>query len=115
MTGRERILGRLDTETGTTQTALADKIGIRPQSLSELLTKLEADGFVTRTRDEEDKRATLVFLTEAGKARAEEVAKERAAAAAEFLAPLTAEEKEQLVAILAKLKRPEAKAEDAEA
>ena len=53
------------------QKELVEMLDIRPSSLSELLKKLEAKGFVTRTPDEQDKRNMIVTLTGEGKALAE--------------------------------------------
>ena len=46
---------------------LAYLLGIRQQSLNELLNKLEKKGYVTRVPSETDRRVMLVRLTEQGK------------------------------------------------
>lgn len=46
---------------------LADRMGIRPPSLSEQLDKLEARGYIARVRDAGDARVVRVRLTEAGR------------------------------------------------
>jgi DNA-binding MarR family transcriptional regulator len=45
----------------------AQHLGLRRNSVSELLQRLEAKGLVTRVRDERDERRVLVWLTEAGR------------------------------------------------
>lgn len=50
------------------QKELAYMLGVRPQSLSELLGKLEAAGLVQRRRDDEDRRTVIVEITEDGRA-----------------------------------------------
>ena len=85
------------------QSQLAAQLGIRPQSLSELIGKVEADGLVTRHQSAEDKRQTIVSLTEKGRANVETFRRAHRQHAAEFLSPLTDEEKQQFSAILRKL------------
>lgn len=65
--GQHRVLGVLAKEGTLIQSQLAEILDIRPSSLTELLSKLEERGLITRTPDESDKRVTNVSLTEAGK------------------------------------------------
>jgi DNA-binding MarR family transcriptional regulator len=46
----------------------ADHLGLRRNSVSELLQRLEAKGLVARIRDERDERRVLVWLTDSGRA-----------------------------------------------
>ena len=78
-------------------------LGIRPQTLGEMLQKLEERGLVARKKSEADARAIEVTLTDEGRARAAEIAERRALAAADLFAVLTDEEKDQLASILDKL------------
>ncbi len=55
---------------GVTSRELAELLDIRPSSLTELLSKLESDGLVTRTPDENDKRVSRVSLTDKGQEQA---------------------------------------------
>ena len=59
---RERILKIIDISENISQRKLAQIISISPQSISETLTKLENDGYITRTKNQNDKRETLIFL-----------------------------------------------------
>ena len=45
----------------------AEHLGLRRNSVSELLQRLEAKGLVDRIRDERDERRVLVWLTDAGR------------------------------------------------
>lgn len=101
--GKGRIVSVLHRHAGITQKELSEKLAIRPQSLSDALSKLEADGIIYRERSEEDKRELRLYLTESGKKTAEEVHSRRIARAEEFFSPLTAEEKDVLGSILQKL------------
>lgn len=64
--GQGRILSLLKLEPKMRQTKLAFLLGIRPQSMGELLAKLEQNGDIVRTPSEEDKRALNIELTEKG-------------------------------------------------
>lgn len=100
---RERILRLIGETEPVSQTTLAEHLAIRPQSLSEQLAKLENDGLILRTTSEQDKRVTLVSLTEQGRQRAQEVEAARAEQSSAFLSPLSQEEREQLFLLLQKL------------
>ena len=101
--GRGRMLGLLLDHGEMSQSHLAYHLGIRPQSLSEMLTKAEADGMIVRRQSTEDKRQTLVSLTELGQSRVETFRENHRRQAAEFLEPLTDEEKAALAELLRKL------------
>lgn len=101
--GRGRMMAVLNDNGAMSQTQLAAHLEIRPQSLSELLTKAENEGLVTRRHSEEDKRQTIVTLTDEGKARVAGFREAHRRRAEEFLKPLTEEEKESLSVILNKL------------
>lgn len=88
---------------GLSQKYLAYLLGIRPQTLSEALAKLEEQGYVERRKDENDRRVMLVYLTDDGRERAEEIDARREQRAEDIFSVLTDEEKEQLARILAKL------------
>ena len=64
--GQGRILSALPKGESISQKELGFKLGLRPQSMGELLQKLEANGYIVRYRSAEDKRAMLIELTEKG-------------------------------------------------
>ena len=102
--GRERVLVILsDHPEGMRQKELAEEAGINASTASEMITKLEDTGYVVRTADETDRRATVLKLTEMGTARAEEIRGEREAFLDEFFSKLTEEEKQTLSDLLDKL------------
>ena len=90
-------------EGGVRQKVLAEEMRINPSSTSELISKLEGEGYVARTVDPDDKRATLIALTEVGRARAYELEDEKNEKFAKVFEALTEKEKEQLLKILEKL------------
>ena len=64
--GQGRILSALRRMQSISQKELGYILDIRPQSLGELLQKLEANGYIKRHRSPTDKRALIVELTEKG-------------------------------------------------
>lgn len=64
--GQGRILSALHRKNNITQKELGLMLDIRPQSLGELLQKLEANDYIKRHRSPTDKRALVVELTEKG-------------------------------------------------
>ena len=103
---RERVLtALLSAEDGLRQKALAEQLKVNPSSMSEFIDRLESDGYIIRTVDPADKRATLITLTEKGQARTCEVEDERAEFVAPLFASLTEDEKAQLLALLGKIIR----------
>ncbi len=64
--GQGRILSALRRMQSISQKELGFILDIRPQSLGELLQKLEANGYITRHRSPTDKRALIVELTAKG-------------------------------------------------
>ena len=101
---RERMLVIIsDHPEGIRQKALAEAAGINASSTSEVVSRLEDDGYLIRTIDENDKRATVLKLTEMGAVRAEEIRTEREAFLDDFFSKLTEEEKQTLSDLLDKL------------
>ncbi len=70
--GQGRILAMLRMQPEISQKDLSYLLDMRPQSLGELLGKLEKNGLIERTPSESDRRVMQIQLTEAGKTAAEE-------------------------------------------
>lgn len=64
--GQGRVLALLKLKPEISQKELTFLLNMRPQSLGELLVKLERSGLITRTPSEEDKRVMIVTLTPEG-------------------------------------------------
>ncbi len=65
--GQGRVLKMLKLKPEISQRELGMLLDMRPQSLGEILTKLEKKGYIERKTNDEDKRRKLVILTEEGK------------------------------------------------
>lgn len=86
------------------QQELGSYFELKPGSLSEILTKIEAAGLIERTRNPEDRRQLFIRLTEAGQA---EAAREQAARInfrREAFSCLTLQEQEELAVMLEKIR-----------
>lgn len=85
------VLGRLDREGTTSIGDLAAAELVRPQSMGQTIDDLESDGLIAREPDLEDRRRTLVRLTDEGRRRLAEDRRRRegwlAQAIAEDLTP----------------------------
>ena len=84
-------------------TELADRLGIVPRSLTTVIDALEEAGLVRREIDPRNRRAILLRLTDHGAAVRDELREARRRAAEDLFAPLTAEDRETLGALLTRL------------
>lgn len=98
-----RALALLAAHEGLSQKELASLMGVRPQSLSEMLLKLEEDGQVERRKSTTDGRVVNVYLTGNGRQAAAAAAELRRQSAHDVFTALDDGEKEELRRILSKL------------
>ncbi len=101
--GQRRILMTLFKRGNMTQRELQEILEIRSASLSEILAKIEAEGFIERVKSDVDKRQIDLLLTEEGRKEAEGIEAENDLTAKELLCDLTEEEEVQLFYLLDKL------------
>jgi DNA-binding MarR family transcriptional regulator len=98
--GQEALLLELDRTGPRIQAQLSEALACEPPSVTLMSRKLEASGHITRTPDPADKRATVVALTDSGKALAEQIRQLWLTLAQETVHGLPAEMLEQLPGIL---------------
>lgn len=100
--GQGRVLSLLKMQPEMSQKELSYLLGIRPQSMGELLAKLEENGYITRTPSAEDRRAMEIKLTDEGASVAASNEQRRAQelAADEMFQCLNVEEQENLASYL---------------
>ena len=102
---QKRILIILNEVKNITQRDLTMRLGIKPGSASEILSKLENAGLILRTMSETDRRTADIALTEQGKEMALEAAAQRRKRHKEMFSCLLECEKEELLALLEKLNK----------
>jgi DNA-binding MarR family transcriptional regulator len=89
-------LMRVWRQPGQTATMLGESLGMTKANLTLILDELEAHGLVRRELDPADRRKARVYPLEAGKTRAEAIARRLDGLFAEKLAPLSQAEKREL-------------------
>lgn len=65
--GQGRILAMLKIKDGISTKELSYLLGIRVSSLNEMLAKMERNGYISRKPSKEDKRISIIYLTEKGR------------------------------------------------
>ena len=99
--GQQRLLRALQRAGGPRRLGeLAQVLDVAPRSITAKVDQAEADGQVRRVPDPDDRRATLVELTPAGREVLAHVSAERSAGAADRLARLTPAERAELLRLL---------------
>jgi DNA-binding MarR family transcriptional regulator len=77
-------------------TVLAGAAGVSQPSMTQLVQRLEGDGLATRVSDPEDRRGTLVGITDAGRGLLADLRRTRRARLAELLGTLSVEDEATL-------------------
>ncbi|MEU0494153.1 MarR family transcriptional regulator [Mycobacterium sp. NPDC006124] len=90
------VVNRLCREGPLRLTTLATKEGISQPSMTQLITRLERQGFVCRIADPEDGRVTLVGITERGQEAVADRRHSRRERLAELLGTLSPDERKGL-------------------
>lgn len=100
--GQSRVLLLLRKHPVVSQKELSELLGIRTQSLGELLIKLEKNGYISREPSDEDRRIKTIALTGQGAMAAErlEQAKQERF---RFLSCLSREEQSRLIEMMDRL------------
>jgi DNA-binding MarR family transcriptional regulator len=83
---------------------LSEMLGVAARTTTTIVDSLEQDGLVERVRHADDRRAFLLTLTDAGRAQYEQAEALDTRALAEATGALSAREREQLRALLGKVR-----------
>lgn len=101
--GQPPLLFTLYKNDGLSQREIADKIHIKPSTITVMLTRMEKAGLITRKQDEFDQRISRVYLTEKGIEMCEELKKIMPVLNEQCFGNFTEEEKETFKYLLEKM------------
>jgi MarR family transcriptional regulator, transcriptional regulator for hemolysin len=102
-TAQWRLLARLVKDEGSTQARLAEFLEIEPISVSRLVDRMEASGWVMRKQDAGDRRVRMIFPTEKSRNAFADVKAIAGAIYDEALTGLSSAERRALISGLEKL------------
>lgn len=91
--GQEMFLLPLWEQDGMNLTQLAERLCVKQATVSRMLDRIESSGLVTRVKDPDDGRVSLVYLTEDGRDLLEPIAEMWEEVDAVMLRDLTLEER----------------------
>ncbi|MFC6254171.1 MarR family winged helix-turn-helix transcriptional regulator [Secundilactobacillus hailunensis] len=101
--GQMRLLLLLNKKDRLTNSQIVDELDIRPSSVSVMVKKMEAEGLVERHDSDEDKRVSLISLTDKGRETITSSHNFKTEFSDELFDSLSDEEKETLGQLLEKL------------
>ncbi len=99
-----KLLGHLARHPGTTQTELVAHWGRDKGQIARMVTTLKDRGLVESVPDEDDRRIQRLTLSATARSLHEAVQRERRRLSAQAVAGLSAEERTQLLALLARVR-----------
>ncbi|EJL47753.1 MarR family transcriptional regulator [Brevibacillus agri] len=97
------ILHQLEQRQRCTVGELADSMMVKPSAITAMIDRLDKHGYVSRERDEEDRRVVHISLLEAGKHILAQAKQTRLETLRQLFSHLTEEEWEQFVRMFEKL------------
>ena len=97
------ILNALIAAPGEDQVTLAGKVAFDAATFGSVIGRLEVKGWVRRQPDAADRRRKLLWITPAGREAAVQMKRAVNKVQSRIVAPLAAAERDQLLALLAKL------------
>ena len=103
--GQELVLKALADSDGLTMSEIAAALGVQPPTVTKMVTRLAAYGFVVRQTSPTDGRLARVFLTEPGRAIIADVDKKLKRLEKEALAGLDDKERKRLRKYLRKIEK----------
>jgi DNA-binding MarR family transcriptional regulator len=99
------VLVQLSREEGITQQMLAERLMVTKGNVCGLIDRMSESGLVERRADPDDRRANLLHLTAAGRARAEEIVPDHQEFLTHVMSVLPVEDRRTLARLLAQLDR----------
>lgn len=98
--GQIHLLHLISQNDGIIQRDLAERLDMRPSSLTEMLTGLEQNSYIVRKQDEKDKRIIHVYVAEAGKTAIDGFSQANDKLADSLFSCLTTEEMEKMIELV---------------
>ncbi|WP_028775795.1 MarR family winged helix-turn-helix transcriptional regulator [Shimazuella kribbensis] len=99
------ILQLLRNEGRSTVSSLAEDMSVKPSAITAMIDRLLKQEYVSRERDEQDRRVVFIQIAEEGKKVLEETLQKRKSILVKYLSHLEREEIESLISIYEKLSR----------
>lgn len=99
------VLFALWQEEGVSQTELSKRCDVANYTMTRLLDQLQAQGFIHRHQEADNRRAFQIFLTDTGKALEQDLVREAERVNEHFLANLSIDEQASFVVLLNKINR----------
>jgi DNA-binding MarR family transcriptional regulator len=91
--GQPPMLEALFKQEGRSHSELAERLHVRPPTITKMIQRMERAGFVERRQDVEDERVSRVYLTQAGRAIGEDLQQVQHQLEEEAFAGFTLEER----------------------
>ena len=101
--GQDQIMLALHTDDGLTTGQLAERVGVRPPTITKTINRLQDQGFVERRASERDGRQTHVHLTETGQSALSAINRAIRKTEKSVLAGLTGKERKRLKKLLSQI------------
>ncbi len=101
--GQEMVLSHLWDQDGLTPSELADRLGVEPPTVTNMLSRMEKAEYLERCRDLRDARCTRVYLTDKGRELREPVERRWEAVQKNAFAGITAQEETLLRGLLGRI------------
>lgn len=101
--GQDQIMLALFQENGQTPSQLAEKLGVRPPTVTKTINRLAAQGFLEKRASEEDARRAHIYLTEHGEQAIRAIEKSVRKTEKQALKTLDKKEQKALAKLLARI------------
>ncbi len=101
--GQDQIMLALDREDGQTPGALAERLGVRPPTITKTINRLQAQGFLDKRASNSDARQAHIFLTDVGREAIQAIEKSVKKTEKQALKGLDKKEQKALFKLLARI------------
>ncbi|MGH6763541.1 MAG: MarR family winged helix-turn-helix transcriptional regulator [Phyllobacterium sp.] len=101
--GQDALMLQLAAEDGLTPSALAQRLGVRPPTITKTISRLQSQGFVEKRGSATDQRQAHIFLTDAGQDAIKAIEKSLRKTEKEAMRGFDKKERKALIKYLARL------------